>query len=558
MGIAVMRLAALGICLTACTGSIGDLGHGSPSNPPDGPGSTTGSPTTTSGTPTSCVDTASSTSPAVVRRLTRWEYANTIADVLGMPIGPDVTALLPPDIRSNGFSNDIGGQLATAIQADAYQKTADAVGAAVAKTPGWLAPFAMCNQVAAACRDDVVRALGLRLFRRPVTTDEGATFGALFDAAIVAGLTTVRDAGVVVVRAMLQSPQFLYRLETQISMGTALRAIDPYELASRLSYLIWGSAPDDVLLGAASSGELTSPDGLKNQVARMLAGPHAREVVQRYFREWLALDDLDDATRSPAFTPQLAADMKSETLDVVGDQLWDKGQPMLSLFTTRSTIVTPALAAHYGLGVPGSNGKTSIEQASGRAGLLTHAGVLTVDGDANASIVQRGLFLLRKVLCEDVGVPPPGATAVKLAPDTASERTKSEVRIRTQPCQSCHGQFDPLAYSFEPFDSMGAAITQDANGNAVRQDGWITRSGAANVPYADVRAEMDLLVQDPRVAACVATKVAQFAWGRPMDNGDRCMLDDVRNRIDATKTKGFADILTAIVDNPDFRTTRVQ
>src|SRR5260370_1277575 len=193
MGSAVMRLAALGICLTACTGSIGDLGSGSPMAPPKGPGSTTGSNTTTGGTPPSCVDTASSTSPVVVRRLTRWEYANTVADVLGMPIVLDLTALLPPDIRSNGFSNDIGGQLATAAHADAYQKTADAVGAALAKMPGWLAPFATCNQVAAACRDDVVRALGLRLFRRPVTTDEGATFGSLFDGAIPPCLPTAPD-----------------------------------------------------------------------------------------------------------------------------------------------------------------------------------------------------------------------------------------------------------------------------------------------------------------------------------------------------------------------------
>ncbi len=92
----------------------------------------------------------------------------------------------------------------------------------------------------------------------------------------------------------------------------------------------------------------------------------------------------------------------------------------------------------------------------------------------------------------------------------------------------------------------------------MRQDGWLTGTQAGNAPYADVRAEMDLLVQDPRVRDCMATKVTQFAWGRPMDDGDRCMLDDVRNRIDASKNKSFADMLTAIVDNADFRSTRVQ
>ena len=557
-----MRVAALGACLAACTGSIGDLanGPGASSGPNPGPmgAGSTGGGSMPGVSTTPCAGMVASQSPVVVRRLTRWEYANTVADVFNVSIGPDLdNTPLPPDIRSNGFSNDVGGQLATTAQAEAYQKMADAVGASLAKMPGWLGPFAACTSVTAACRDDVVRALGLRLFRRPVTTDEITSFGALLDGTVTAGLTTVADAAVVVVRAMLQSPQFLYRLESQTPSGSATRPVDPYELASRLSYLIWASAPDDVLLRAAASGGLTSPDGSRSQVARMLAQPHARDVIKRYFREWLDLDDLDDATRGPAFTPQLAADMKSETLDVVGDQLWDKGQPMLSLFTTRSTIVTPGLAAHYGLAA-GTGAKLSIEQASGRVGFFTHAAVLTVNGDANASIVQRGLFMLRKVLCQDVGIPPTGATSVKLAPETASERTKSEARLKTQPCLSCHGVFDPLAYSFEPFDAMGAAITKDTNGNEVRRDGWLTGTSVGNAPYADVRAEMDLLVQDPRVRDCMTTKVAQFAWGRPMDDGDRCMLDDVRNRVDASKNKSFADMLTAVVDNADFRSTRLQ
>jgi hypothetical protein len=500
-------------------------------------------------------------SPIVARRLTRWEYENSVADVLGVQMGTTLDSLILPDIRSNGFSNDVGGQLATVAQADAYSQAADSVGTVLAKTPSWLTPFAGCSQTSAACRDEIVGGLGLHLFRRPLSTSEVTSFGALFDATVAAGSSVAAsDAAVVVVRAMLQSPQFLYRLESQAAPagGGSVRPLDNYEIASRLSYFIWSSAPDDALLMAAQNGGLSAPSAMRAQVARMLKSPRARETVQRYFREWLALDDLDDATRGPAFTPQLAADMKSETLNVVGDQLWDSSQPLLSMFQTRNTIVTPQLAAYYGLPVPAADGRASLSGLPNRVGLLTHASVLTINGDANASIVERGLFMLRNVLCEDVGVPPPGATSVMLAPPTASQRQMSDARLQHQPCMSCHSTFDPLAYAFEPFDSMGATIVQDVNGNAVRQDGWLTHPAAPNTPYNDVASYMDLLVKDQRISDCMATKVAQFAWGRAMGAGELCMLQDVRARMSASNGKTFADMITAIVANPDFQYTTLQ
>jgi hypothetical protein len=555
MRVVSLWIATLGISAAGCSGLItaGGPSPGATAAPASsGPGGPSG------GSTAACVTTASS--PIVARRLTLWEYENSVADVLGVQMGAELEGLIVPDIRSNGFSNDVGGQLATVAHADAYNKAADAVGTALAKVPSWLTRFAGCNQTSAACRDEIARGLGLRLFRRPLSTDEVTSFGALFDAAVAAGSVAASDASVVVVRAMLQSPQFLYRLESQAAPagGGSARPLDDYEIASRLSYFIWSSAPDDALLTAAQNGDLSAPSAMRAQVARMLKSPRARETIQRYFREWLSLDDLDDATRGPAFTPQLAADMKSETLNVVADQLWDAAQPLLSMFQTRNTIVTPQLAAYYGLPVPAADGRAALNGLPDRVGLLTHAGVLTINGDANASIVERGLFVLRNVLCQDVGLPPPGATSVMLAPPTASERQQSDVRLQHQPCMSCHSIFDPLAYAFEPFDSMGATIVRDTNGNAVRQDGWVTHPGAPNAPYNDVASYMDLLVKDQRVSDCMATKVSQFAWGRAMGDAELCMLQDVRARMSASKDKTFADMIVAVVGNPDFRYTTVQ
>jgi hypothetical protein len=511
-------------------------------------------------TAASCASAPMASGIAYIRRLTGWEYVNTIADVLGVTMTPDMTNLLPADIHANGFSNDAAGQLATLDAATAYQQTADAVGAALSKTTGWLGAFATCAQTVASCRDSVVQALGLRLFRRPTTAAETASFGALFDTAVTAGLTMTADAAVVVVRAMLQSPQFLYRLEDQVApmAAAAARPLDSYEIASRLSYWLWSSAPDMALLSAAQSGQLTAPDQRAAQVTRMLALPRARAMAQRYFREWLFLDDLDQENRGPAFTPQLAADMKAETLADVGDQLWDKAQPLLSLFTTQTTIVTPGLAKYYGLAAPGPDGRYSTMTIPGRMGFLTHAGVLLVNGQANASIVQRGLFMLRNVLCEDVPAPPPGATSVVLAPPTASLRQQSDARLMTEPCKSCHGIFDPLAYAFESFDNMGGWQTKDINGNAVRQDGWLTVTNGMNEPYMTIADYMPLLTKDSRVSACIASRTTQFAWGRPMSSDDQCMMNDITARMNATPNKTFADLVTAVATSPYFVYTAVQ
>ena len=555
------RLIATGLLLSGCSGAIGNgSGSGSGSGIMGGGTSTGGGDTMVTKSP-QCASAPLATGTSYVRRLTHWEYANSVADTLNVKLSDATLALIPVDIRANGFSNDFGGQLASFDSADQYSKTAEAVVGDLAKTPNWLTGFATCADTGATCRDSVVRGLGLRLFRRPATSDEVTAFGGLFDAAVAAGITTAPEAAGYVVRAMLQSPQFLYRLEAQTppAGGGNARALDSYEIASRLSYLIWGSAPDQMLLDAAAKSELVMPDQLRAQVARMLTQPRAREIIQRYFREYLTLDDLDDATRGPAFTPALAAAMKKETLDDVADQLWDAKKPLVStMLTTRTTIVDPMLAQFYGLGAPDANGRLSLAGAPNRVGLLTHASVLTLDGDANASIVERGLFVFRNFLCQDVPMPPPGATSVMLAPDTASERQKSDARLAHDPCASCHGQFDPLAYAFEPFDSMGAVQTKDVNGNAVRQDGWITKPMASSVPYDGVATYMNLLAQDPRVAACVTAKATQFAWGRAMTDGDQCMLADIQARMSASQGQTFADLVTAVASNPNFRYTAVQ
>src|SRR6266404_5818396 len=211
MRVVSIWIATLGISAAGCTGSITEGGPGPGATA--APARSTGPAGPSGGSTAACVTTASS--PIVARRLTRSEYENSVADVLGVQVGSALDGLILPDIRSNGFSNDVGGQLATVAHADAYNKAADSVATALAKSPSWLMRFARCNQTTAACRDQIAQVLGMHLFRRPLSTNEVTGFGALFDTAVAAGSVAASDAAVVVVRAMLQSPQFLYRLESQ-------------------------------------------------------------------------------------------------------------------------------------------------------------------------------------------------------------------------------------------------------------------------------------------------------------------------------------------------------
>ena len=540
-----------GVCVTG-TAEAGDAGKGMPGMPnmPSTPGQPADDASMTQSPP--CLAPRA----PYVRRLTSWEYANTVADTLNVQLDSATLALLPPDNRANGFSNDSTAQLVSFDAGARYAQTADAIATALGQTPNWLAAFAMCNDATATCRDAIVRGLGLRLFRRPVTPDESASFAALFDAIVAMGIQTAADAASQVVRAMLQSPQFLYRIEGQTSVGgnAKARALDGYEVASRLSYLVRGSAPDPALLDAAAKGDLADPDKLRAQATRMLGQPRARENIQRYFREWFTLDDLDGFAPAVGYRlPPQAPSMKKETLDVVADQLWDAKKPLVStMLTTRSTIVDPALAMFYGLGMPDSHGRLSLAGTPNRVGLLTHASVLTIAGGPLASMVQRGLFVFRNILCQEVGASPPGTTSVAFAPYQASQRQESEARLQHQECASCHGQFDSLGYAFEPFDSWGAST------DTVRQDGFLTQTMGPPVPYANVLEYMDLLAQDPRVSACVTRKVAQFAWGRAMTDGDQCMLADIQARLNASQGRTFADLVAAVAADPNLGFTAVR
>lgn len=292
-----------------------------------------------------------------------------------------------------------------------------------------------------------------------------------------------KQAMTLLVEAMLQSPRFLYRIERQ-NDGNGSRDVDAYELASRLSYILWGGPPDEALLSAADRGDLHNAPKFNAQVASMLDAPLAKQRSAEFVSEWLKLSRLKnippDKTRFPAWDARLAEDRREETLAYFQDVAWKGNRPLSDLLDAQFTYATPELAKHYGLR-PAGAGLTRYDLSSDPrcGGLLTQGSILTIGGDG-ASVVTRGLFVLDDLLRGAINAPPPCVDTTPLpAKAGLTQRGIAEQRIADVKCGVCHVRFEPLAFGLEKFDGAGAFHERDQFGNKLRDDGEVLFPGEA-------------------------------------------------------------------------------
>ncbi|MEM9703818.1 MAG: DUF1592 domain-containing protein, partial [Planctomycetota bacterium] len=284
-----------------------------------------------------------------VRRLTTDEYVASIKAAVGVDLSADARRTLPRDLRADGFHNTAYNLAVDLAHVEAYADLARlAVGRAdlnevlSEKAPG--------RSVEAR-----VESLGLAVLRGPLTSEEKDAFLAVAGAVKTEGGDDAEALGYVL-EAMLQSPRFLYRVEVQRGQGER-RPVEGYELAARLSFTLWGAPPDAELRALAQRGELNgTPAGrqtLREQIARLLDDPRARDRSARFAHEWLNLDRLDAlspaAETFPDWNPALAADMRAETLAFFNHLAWRADEPLTRLLTARTAFLTPRLAEHYGL-----------------------------------------------------------------------------------------------------------------------------------------------------------------------------------------------------------------
>lgn len=557
----LLLLALLGA--SACQGQATDE-----SDPGAGPGGTGG--TSLPAVPVvddppaagACSDPVRDPGPAITRRLTRWEYVESVRVALGLDMSAEA-ALLPPELRTESFYNTAKDLRPTYERVELYGKLASQA-AAKLSTGNSLTTFVRkhttCTDKTEACETAFVKSVGLRLARRPLTPTEITAFRGLFATAASCGEDFASGAKMVV-EALLQSPQFLYRSERQRSEGTGpFRGLDDYEIATRLSFLAVGAGPDDALLDAAAAGKLSNADEREKQLKRLVATAAGTKAGLRFANDWLTLDDLDgvqrDTARFPEWKEGLQTEAKEEVLRMIEKIAWKDGRPLVDLLTASTTEATPGLAKLYGLTSRGDGWQTyDLKNEPQRQGVLTTAGVLMRSGsNADAQMVSRALFVFRNFMCGTVGKPPPG-TNVEPPSDleNASKRAFAEYRVNSDKCSGCHAQFDPLSFVFEPYDGIGAFRTKDDKGHTTRTDGNIPNPENldASEPYANLDEFLALLAKRDDVKQCLVRKPFQFAIGRALEGLDDCTIADLERAM--AKTDGrYADLLTAVVKHPTF------
>ena len=544
-GSALVAVLAIGAPCSGCQGGSGavetDGMDASAGEETDGTGGSTGLPDMPG------ADCGDSPGRVGLHRLTRSEYNRTVRDLFGVEGNP--ADVLPPDPTTDGFDNNASSLGVDPTSATLLLEIAETV-ATEAMDDGALPS---CDTGDEACIDAGLRGLALRVYRRPPTDEEIAGLAGFVGAAEADGDGTdvgFRNA----VMAMLMAPQFLYRSVPPTNTQTAggeIVALDDYALATRLSYFLWGSTPDDGLLDRAAAGELRDPDVLRAEFDRMLADPKSDALYEDFVAQWLQLGKLGDVLPDPDTFPTFGEDLRVAMADEVRlyfGGLRARGGSVLEFIGGHQTYANEALAELYGIeGVQGDAMVPVSTDPEQRAGVLTMPAVLTMTSDpTRTNIVKRGVWLAENILCAAPPPPPAGIGPLGDPQPNETERERLE-RHRTDPaCASCHVLIDPLGFGLENYDALGRWRTE-VDGNPVDNLGELpdgsTFSGAV---------EMSAVLEDS-FGTCVSEKMMTFALGRAMGADDTCRLEDIASRA-ATPEASIDDFLWTIVTSDAFMT----
>jgi hypothetical protein len=496
-----------------------------------------------------------------LRRLTRFEYNATVRDLLG-----DVTRpadAFPPDEIRSGFDNNSAVLGVSPVQAEAYMDAAESLAKTALQTPKMLPcdPAKLADATAEdACATQFISDFGKRAFRRPLSQEDATRLLGVYHAGRTGNdfVTGIRY----VMETVLQSPQFLYRVELALppDPGSELALLDGYEMATRLSYLLWSSTPDDALLAAADADQLKTPDQLKAQVIRMLADPRAHSAVAHFNDQWLKLSKLATMEKDPKvypnFTPELVPLMQEEAERFLDEVVWGDQGNLDTLLTGSFSYMNGKLASYYGVGDPGASDFVRVSLDPGqRAGFLTLGGVLAMLSKANqSSPVQRGKFVREQLLCGQMPPPPPNVPKLPdLSPDLTTRERLSQ--HSTDPaCHSCHRLMDPIGFGFEKYDGAGLYRTVES-GKPIDDSGDIQDTdvdGPFNGPVElGQKLGKSLFVQK-----CVVTSWFHYAYARLEANEDQCTLQILSQRFHDSGFR-FQDLLVALTETDAFRYRRV-
>ena len=410
-----------------------------------------------------------------------------------------------------------------------------------------------------ACVDKVVRTLARRAFRRPVTNAEVASLTRFVSLAKAEG-QSVEQGIQLAIQAMLVSPHFLFRIERDPDPNDPAKVhrITELELASRLSYFLWSSMPDEELLKLAETGKLRAPGVLDGQVKRMLADPKAAALADNFAGQWLETRNLDsvkpDPGKFPAWGPELRDAMKTETRMFFESMLRDD-RPVHEFLDAKYTFLNELLAKHYGIpGVSGPDFRRVDLQTDERRGILSHASVLTVSSyPTRTSPVIRGKYVLQNILGAPPPAPPPDVPALdeESVGAAASLRKQMEKHRSNPTCASCHNRMDALGFGLENYDAIGRWRTMDGK-FPVDSTGTLPNGKS----FAKPAELMSLLKEDlTDFSHCLTEKMLTYALGRGLERYDRRAVDEIGRKLAASDYR-FQTLIHEIVASLPFQSRR--
>jgi len=491
----------------------------------DGDSSSAGSSVETSSTggePSSCA--IESREP--VRRLSAFEYTRALQDLVGVEIDE---ALLPASSSTTVFATDDAALGSSALLVDGqFDATVIAGQAVLARMEADGASFMGCVPSDPACIDTWLSAFGKRAHRRPLADDERDRLRALFDEVTAADGRNVAVAATV--QALLLSPRFGFHVEELDEDGRP----DDYAIASRLSFLLWSSAPDEALLDAARRGVLRDRAERTAQAERMLMDPRAAATMVRMVRELLDLEALASVDPiDPRWSASLRAEMDAEIDRFIETTVFAQDGTLAALLTSRWVDAGPQLAALYGIAA--GTDELPVE----RAGLVTRAGFLAgMTSGASPSPVRRGLVVLDRLACTAIAPPPPDVPEIPAGDAGLTNRDRYEQHTADPSCAGCHLQIDPIGFALEHFDAIGAYRSVD-NGQP------IDASGAVLGVAIDGAFELSTALADSDVVAtCAVTQWLRFGLGHALRDGEACARDELA----ADFIAAGGDLPTLLVD----------
>ncbi|MFO1022908.1 MAG: DUF1592 domain-containing protein [Planctomycetales bacterium] len=411
-----------------------------------------------------------------------------------------------------------------------------------------------------ACVEKIVQRFVTRAFRRPATADEVAQYATLFQNRRTGGdsyLASLRTA----LTAVMMSSQFLFRVESDPATikPEVVRTLNDYELATRLSYFLWSSMPDEELFAVAAKGELHRSDVIKKQVARMLTDPKRRTLVENFTGQWLQLRNLSsiapDKGAFPNFDDALRTAMRRET-ELFFENLIQGDRSVLEMLDADYTFVNERLAKHYGIkGIKGAELQKVNFTNDERGGVLTHGSILTVTSNpTRTSPVKRGKWILENILG---AAPPPPPPMVNDLDESAEGKAKGSLRQRMEAhrsnpgCASCHQRMDPLGFGLENFDGIGGWRTKDGNFD-IEPGGELPGGESFKTPK---QMRNVLLKHKDEFTRCVVEKMLTYGLGRGLEYYDKCAVDAIAVSLKQKDYK-FSALIEGIVMSDPFQRRR--